>query len=166
MGGDLRVESELNKGSRFYFTLMKTDQYLSPEKIEISNTKPVSLENLNIIIAEDEPNNYELVRRLLRKTKANLIWAHNGLEAVNIVESDFKEGGCLVLMDIKMPVMNGYEAMKRIKIINSKIPVIAVTAFALKHEEKDFMAKGFDHYLAKPLKPDRLKEVIGEILKR
>ncbi len=90
-------------------------------------------------------------------------WGQNGKEAVDFIEKLDNHDNILVLMDIKMPVMNGYEALKMIKNINVKIPVIAVTAYALKHEEKEIMAKGFDGYVAKPITAIKLKEIIGRL---
>jgi CheY-like chemotaxis protein len=127
-----------------------------------SKVKPaISLENSFFVVAEDEPTNYDVLVKMLHIPNDRHFWGRNGKEAVDYIEKLDSHDNIVVLMDIKMPVMNGYEALTMIKRINMKIPVIAVTAFALKHEEKDILAKGFDGYLAKPIVASKLKEIIG-----
>ena len=161
MGGKLKLKSEPNKGSLFYFSLSKTTNAEKSDKMEEYHTiKSLSLDDLIIVVAEDESNNYYLLERLLKKTKAELYWAHNGKEAVDYISNLYMKKKCMVLMDIKMPVMDGKKATKKIKEINEKIPVIAVTAFAQVGDKRKLIDKGFDGYISKPINTEELFEVL------
>ncbi|MBN1143618.1 MAG: response regulator [Bacteroidales bacterium] len=155
MGGDITVESEVNKGSDFSFTLPYNTSQQASTETESKNEKTLNLEKTTIVVAEDEPDNYLLIEKLLKKTGTNLFWAHNGKEAVEYIQSK-KESNILVLMDIKMPVMNGIEACALIKEINSKIPVIALTAYAQAGDKETILNSNFDDFISKPLNFDKL----------
>jgi CheY-like chemotaxis protein len=101
--------------------------------------------------------------KMLHISNEKHFWGKNGKEVVDFIEKLDSHDNIMVLMDIKMPEMNGYEALKLIKKIDMKIPVIAVTAFALKHEEEAIMAKGFDDYISKPVIASKLKEIVGRL---
>jgi signal transduction histidine kinase/CheY-like chemotaxis protein len=160
MESEIRLESQPGKGSMFYFDLPghgfedEQEGRFSDKKIR------EDLRGISILIAEDEPNNYKLVERILSKTGADLHWAQNGLEAVEYVESNFAKKNLLVIMDIKMPIMNGIEAIREIKKIDKSIPVIAVTAYAQASEKTRIMKERFDHYISKPLHANHLKEIV------
>lgn len=166
MGGDLKFSSEPNKGSRFYLLLPREESDTTQKRI--SDTQPLNynFKDLLFIIAEDEPNNYNLIHRILRKTDAQILWAKNGVEAVSHVSGLQENQNCIVLMDIKMPVMNGIEATKRIKKLNKNIPVIAITAFAQAGDKAWIMNSRFDDYISKPLNPQILLEKIAAFYKR
>jgi len=153
LGGFIQLESEPEKGSRFTLTLpflLETDSVLKVDP------KPVIPEDvvLNILIAEDEFNNYLLLKALLKQPNINLFYAENGLEALNICErnSDIN----MVLMDIKMPVMDGVTAFRRLRELKREIPVIAQTAYGLEREKQQFLEMGFSEYVSKPIKRDDL----------
>lgn len=106
-----------------------------------------------ILVAEDNPSNYKLVEVLLRRDY-DLAHAWDGAAAVEM----FRESGAdLVLMDISMPIMDGYEALKGIREIDPQMPVIAVTAFAFEADRQQMLEAGFDECLAKPLNPNDLR---------
>jgi two-component system cell cycle response regulator DivK len=118
-----------------------------------------------ILIAEDEVMNYMYLEEALKETKAFVIWCKNGKEAVQkIIEQ--KEPVDLVLMDIKMPEMNGYEATKRIKDFNPDIPVIIQTAFAMADERKKGFEVGGDEYIEKPIRQKKLLSVISQFINK
>jgi len=118
---------------------------------------------ITILIAEDEVMNYMYLEEALRDTKAKIIWCKNGKEAVDKIVNE-KEKIDLVLMDIKMPEMNCYEATKRIKAFNSKLPVIIQTAFAMPEERKKGFAVGGDEYIEKPIRQNKLLTVISNFI--
>jgi two-component system cell cycle response regulator DivK len=102
----------------------------------------------NILIAEDEEFNRLFLAELLIETKSNLIWAMDGLEALEHFNNFNID---LILMDIKMPRMGGLEATRQIRSINDNIPIIAQTAFAMEDEEMKFRSQGFSDYIKKPI---------------
>lgn len=102
-----------------------------------------------ILVAEDEDYNFKLLKYILEREGINILWAKNGLQAVEM----FKENKSidLVMLDIKMPVMTGLDAVVQIKQINSSIPAIAVTAYALDKDKARCLEAGFDAYVTKPI---------------
>ena len=98
----------------------------------------------------------------IANTKIKMLRANNGEEAVDIVTSGKKVD--LVLMDIRMPKLNGYEATRQIKTFDSGIPIIAITAYAMSEDEAKSLKAGCDMYIAKPVRPVRLLEVVNELL--
>ena len=114
-----------------------------------------------ILIAEDEEINYMLLFEALNRTGATILHAKNGNEAIEIVE---KQNIDIVLMDIKMPQSNGYEATHRIKEINNTLPIIAQTAYALAGEKEQIIDAGCDDYIAKPIKINILLTLLEKYL--
>lgn len=161
MGGDISLESKYNSGSTFYFKLPEVvGRGQSTE--EFQKTIQLDLSHLKIIIAEDENNNYLLVERILEGTRAEIIRANNGKEAVQIAKEIDTEKKLVVLMDIKMPIMNGIEAMSHIKNLDKKIPVIAMTAYAQPGDKQRLFREGFDNYVSKPFNKSTLIEVLSK----
>jgi CheY-like chemotaxis protein len=120
--------------------------------------------NKKILIAEDERTNYLFLEALLKRTNAELIWADTGRAAVDAVEKDNNID--IILMDIKMPEMNGYEAINAIKKINPDIPIIAQTAYALSGEREKILKAGCDDYLSKPIMGKVLLEKINKYINK
>lgn len=165
LNGSLRVESEPGSGSVFYFTLpyeSRADQDEdSFEQFSISDYK---WNDRTILIAEDENSNYELVKATIGRTNVNIIRAVNGEQAVKIVRNAKRID--LVLMDIRMPKMNGYEATGIIKALKPNLPVIAFTAYAMAEDESKSLKAGCDFYISKPIKPLKLLNIIDDFLKK
>lgn len=165
MGGKIWLDSGLAGCTRFCFTIPLKISNLDESKIQ-KNKFPIknvelNLKNKTILIAEDEVLNYKLLETLLQKTGANVMWAKNGIEAVEIVNANQVD---LIFMDIKMPQMNGYEATKAIKNIDKNIPIIAQTAFAFSNERKYILQSGCDMYLTKPINHNEIFEVLNKYL--
>jgi len=111
-----------------------------------------------ILVAEDEESNFRYIEKLLKKAGFDLLRANNGLEAVEYIELDAKIN--LILMDIKMPVMNGVEATREIKKLKPEIPIIATTAFAIPGDREVFLNAGCDDYIPKPIRAGELIDMI------
>jgi CheY-like chemotaxis protein len=110
-----------------------------------------------VLIAEDDEHNYLYLEKVLRKLKLNIVHARNGKEAVELFKThtDIQ----MVLMDIKMPVMDGLQAFKKIRSIKPEVKVIAITAYALDQEKEKYKSHGFDGYLTKPVSREKILDL-------
>ncbi|MFO7827249.1 MAG: tetratricopeptide repeat protein, partial [Bacteroidales bacterium] len=156
LGGEIGVDSDIDRGSEFYFTLPY--KLLDSKENHLIQTQERKLEidwkNKFILIVEDTPSNYFLLENYLKPTKVHTFWAKSGKEAIEIFkETDHID---LVLMDIQLPGINGYEVTKLIKAHNKNIPIIAQTAYALSGEKEHSIKEGCDDYIAKPIKKENL----------
>lgn len=114
-----------------------------------------------ILVAEDIDSNFALVNIMLRR-EFNIVRAVNGIEAVRLYGETHPN---LILMDIQMPEMNGLDATRIIRKMNSEIPIVALTAFAFNSDRIEFMEAGGSDYLVKPIDPMQLKEKVKSILR-
>ncbi|WP_294745676.1 ATP-binding protein [uncultured Prevotella sp.] len=165
MGGNIKVDSKVGEGSNFVFTLPFSGNVGG---LAISNRFGNNMRTLRVshnldqnnmktvLVAEDEESNYELVRIVLQK-RYNLIRAHNGIEAVTMFEEEKPD---LILMDIRMPEMDGLDATRIIKEVNQEVPVIALSAYAFPENIREAKAAGCDEFMAKPFKVEDLIELI------
>lgn len=162
-GGKIWVESIPGKGAQFYFKI----PYLPASNCCVKNGKETHdsktvFEGTTVLVAEDEQSNYIYIRDLLTQYKYNVLHAQNGQEAVQIIR---KNGNIdLVLMDIKMPVMNGLEATREIRKTNPSIPVIAQTAYAMADDKIRALEAGCNDYLAKPISIKILSDILQKHL--
>lgn len=164
MGGEIWAESEEGNGSSFYFTIPYKSVAKTSEK---QLTSPVSMDfdwsNLTILVVEDNLISYKLLEISLLKTGSKVLHAENGQEAVDMVKEN--PGIDLVLMDIQLPVKNGYVATMEIKQINPDLPVIAQTANAMDDDKQKCIEAGCSDYITKPIVIEKLLPVIEEYLK-
>jgi CheY-like chemotaxis protein len=114
-----------------------------------------------ILIAEDVESNYLYLKAVLSKLNADIFWAKNGLEAIEICEKNSID---VVLMDLQMPDMNGYEATEILKKKKPNLPIIAQTAFAMSDDREKALEAGCDDYLAKPIKSKDLLNAVGKFI--
>lgn len=171
MGGTICVQSELGKGSTFTFSLpfsgtiggqvinSNTANALRTLRVDFA---PEGEAMKTVLVAEDEESNFELVRIVLQK-RYNLLRAHNGIEAVMMNEEEKPD---LILMDIRMPGMNGLDATRIIKEVNPDIPIIALSAYAFDDHIREAKLAGCDEFLSKPFKVEDLIETIKRLIEK
>ncbi len=165
MGGSIQVESSVGCGSRFRLLIpfAVSHQANSPAAVTVQPTKPLSFGTLRILVAEDDPINAQFMKSLLTKLGHSATCVENGSAAVAAVE---KGGFDLVLMDIQMPAMNGVEALHAMRRMDhgANIPVVALTAFAMREEQARFVEEGFSGYVSKPVRIEELVQEIGRVM--
>lgn len=163
LGGNLTLDSEPGRGSIFYVTL-PIKREISQEPIKEKHLLPPETDwsKKTFLIAEDSILNFTYLEALFQKTKVKILWAKDGLEAVKICKEN-KEID-LVLMDIKMPVMNGLEAISEIKKLRNDLPIIVQTAYAMPEDRERSLSAGGDDYLTKPINAEELFTAINKFL--
>lgn len=150
--------------SNHFFSSFFSYSSLKREKTSSEVSRSIyNWQNKTILIAEDEETNFMYLKAALSRTNVKIIRAKNGLEAVDAVKSE--QNIDLVLMDVKMPEMNGVEATKIIKSLNKEMVVIAQTAYAMEEDQYIYLNAGCDDYLAKPITLDRLLQTVSKYLK-
>lgn len=154
LGGQIHFKSEINKGTTFFVSLPLDINLREKVKRDIISIKPNTDSKPIILIAEDDEANYEYMSIFLDEYAKEIILATNGKEAVE--QYKIHPEISLVIMDIKMPVMDGLEATRQIKAINKEVPILAVTAFAMKGDEQKVFDAGCDDYLPKPITGEKL----------
>jgi CheY-like chemotaxis protein len=158
LGGSMTLVSQLHQGSKFTFSLpVKYSQKI--HSADEDNFSEVNLSGKTILVAEDDMTNFLLVKEFLIDTNANLEHAEDGLEAVNYCKNNKVD---LVIMDIKMPVLDGIGALEKIRDIKPDVPIIAFTAHAYENDKKRLLQKGFDEYISKPVKQGELRKLVGK----
>ena len=159
MKGEVGLESEKGKGTKFYFSIP-----YHPTKMEDKEKKGerINQDNYTILIAEDEDVNYLFLEEALKDEGLKILRAKNGLETLKMLRKNRKIG--LVLLDIKMPEMDGYETVRKIKEEQPKLPVIAQTAYAMAKDKDKILSAGCDEYISKPIQLEELFQKINQFL--
>ena len=170
MNGHISVTSKLGEGSTFRFTLpfegtiggLQKGSRTTTNSRTIRVSTKTNVQNAPLVlVAEDEDSNYELVRIVLAK-RYRLLRAHNGIEAVTLCEDEHPD---LILMDIRMPDMNGLDATRIIKEVNHDISIVALSAYAFDENIREAKAAGCDEFLAKPFRVEDLLDTVGKYVK-
>ena len=162
MNGTIQVESKLNKGTKFTVELSFLTS-LQVENVNERNTSTLDFSGKHILLVEDNELNAEIGIELLNTFKVIIYLAKNGEECIKILEKMPEGYYDLILMDIQMPIMDGYEATKIIRSFNNKnaqIPIIAMTANAFEEDRKHALQLGMNEHLAKPVDIEKLKDVL------
>jgi len=163
LGGNIWFESNAGEGSVFAFNV----PVLFLEGVQRKQEEPhvpLFTQKLKFLVVEDDEISYLYIKELLAGTDCSFIWAKDGSEAVEIFND--KVGIDIVLMDINMPVMNGYTATQKIRMYKPGIPVIAITAFPHQLEPEEVSGVMFNSYVIKPVEKDDLLQKISKALKK
>jgi len=164
LGGKLTAESKLWEGSTFTFTvpLNEVEVYTKEDVMMGEKVDMYLWKEKQILIAEDVESNFIYLREVLRSTQVQIHWARNGKEAVEICKENNEID--LVLMDILMPEMDGYEATRLIKKSRPELPIIAQTAYSLEEEDYQESFKYFEQYMTKPIWSHDLLNTLSKYL--
>ena len=165
LGGTISLQSKVGVGSRFLFTIPlvfdKKESSKPPLLVTQKNVEQTT-GNETILVAEDDNINFLLIEKIMQLKNYKIIRAKNGQEAVSICRDN--KNIDLVLMDIKMPILSGYEALSKIKVFRPELPIIAQTAYSSSEDREKMKESGFANYIAKPINKEKLFEIITETL--
>lgn len=160
--GNIIVKSEPDNGTEFTFSLpVDISEGENPIELTYERTTP-DLSDKSILIVEDDEVNLELMSRIIKQTNALIYKSINGVEAVETAQNNKID---LILMDLKMPIMDGFEAAKQIRQFNKTIPIIALTAYTLTESKEKTLEAGFNDFLTKPVNRDILFQHVNAFLK-
>jgi hypothetical protein len=166
LGGKMSLKSEEGLGSEFSFTLPNSLIHATEEEVVPNNSNPMEIfdRKLKILIAEDDDPSFLHLSILLKNLASEIMRASDGREAVKLCEENTDID--LILMDIKMPVMDGVAATQEIRRFNSHVFIMAQTAYALVGENKNAIAAGCNDYITKPIDREELEYKIEALFKK
>lgn len=159
LGGKIRVESELNKGTTFLFTIPYVQHHNKQQATGVSKTPKI---NKTVLIAEDEKYNYLLIKEILSTMDCNILHAANGQQVVDLCNQ--RRDIALVIMDLKMPILSGEEAAEKIKQKYPEMPVIAYTAYVTKQDAQQLNMQIFSGLITKPIQRKTFIEMVQKYL--
>lgn len=168
MGGTLHVESEVGRGTRFWFTLRLPLAAPALQR-QAAESKPaeVDLTGRHVLVVDDQPMNLEITRTLLEKRHCQVETAANGKEGLEAFEHSEAGYFNLVLMDVRMPVMNGLEATRAIRALDrpdaKTVPIVALSANAYDEDRQASEDAGMNAHLAKPFNVDQLCRLVEDM---
>ena len=163
LGGTIMLESELGRGTSVTVSLPYIKGEPQTELFVELPAEKLKGDNKLILVAEDDEYNYMYINEILKQYKYNCLRAANGQEAIELAQ---KNGNIrLILMDLKMPIMDGYQTFEQIKKLRPTLPVIAQTAYALGEDIDKIKSYGFDGYISKPIRKDELLNIVSEKLR-
>ncbi len=162
MNGTINVESVPNEGSSFTVKLPLHRSKVKPQDIDSNqDIRSPIISDSRILIAEDNPVNMVLLKKMLADSQATIYEAHNGAEAIELCRMYQPD---LIFMDIQMPIMDGKDACMKLKSEGFQSPIIAFTANVLEHEVAEYSMAGFDGHLAKPVEINKLYALLEDFL--
>ncbi len=164
MGGSMWLQSTMNEGSTFYFSI----PYISTERPSRPSVsaynRSYDLEKLNVLVVEDDTFNARYLEELLTSANANLTLAQNGNSVLHLLSNGYIPD--IVLLDVRLPDTNGLDLVKPIKLASSTTPIIAQTAYASDEDKQKCLLAGCNDYIAKPVSKERLFKLIAKHIKK
>jgi signal transduction histidine kinase len=161
LGGKIFIESEINKGTTISFTIpvkISKEVFINEKTNE---NYDYNFYDKNILVAEDIEDNFNLIKEMILPTNCIIQWAKDGKEAIELYNKyDFD----IILLDMRMPVMSGYEVLEIIRKENKEIPIISQTAYAFADDKKKLIDKGCNDYISKPINRKELLNLISKYL--